>query len=212
MSYLLKALKKAEEERSKLEVGVNDERVAQINNAASLPSWLVVTVISLLVLTVGKIMFFSDLDLIPSEQEADESRLIIAPIETEVIDQQEGSLFIQSTDNSEILTAKELADSDSQSVNTMDKTGLLSKPKSLAQLSKPVLNLIPSLSLESHMYSSVSDYSSAVINGQAYSEGDYIDSNIILKHINADGIVISVGNHLVELPKGITWVSTHHAK
>jgi general secretion pathway protein B len=86
------------------------------------------------------------------------------------------------------------------------------QPRQLAELSAQELNKIPSLSLESHLYSTVAEYSSVVINGQNYSEGDLLSLGVVLNKINANGIVVSVDNILVELPKGITWMSTSYAK
>ena len=108
-----------------------------------------------------------------------------------------------SNDDTDQINNREL--NSSTEVNTF-------KVKQLAELTKYQLNKIPSLSLQSHLYSSVAEYSSVVINGSNYSEGDFINSEIIIKKINVDGIVISLGELLIELPKGISWVSQNNAK
>jgi len=108
-----------------------------------------------------------------------------------------------SNDDTDQINSREL--NSSTEVNKL-------KVKQLAELTKYQLNKIPSLSLQSHLYSSVAEYSSVVINGSNYSEGDFINSEIIIKKINVDGIVISLGELLIELPKGISWVSQNNAK
>lgn len=210
MSYLLKALKKAEEERSRVESGQDDKQVVLTNHASTLPAWLVLVVISLLGLTAGKMLFFGNPHTADEEHYGNTR---VSEINKTEFSEQFSAQAVISPES-----YGQYPDHEKQIIGEGGKSGVPESiepditPKTLAQLSKPILNQIPSLSLESHMYSSVSEYSSVIINGQAYNEGSYLDSNIILKHINADGIVISVGNHLVALPKGITWVSTYHAK
>ncbi len=85
------------------------------------------------------------------------------------------SLFMSeqdSNDDTNQINERELGSS--AEVNTL-------KVKQLAELTKYQLNKIPSLSLQSHLYSSVAEYSSVVINGSNYSEGDFINSEIIIK-------------------------------
>ena len=125
--------------------------------------------------------------------------VLIAPGSSEPLFEPEQT----SNDDTDQINNREL--NSSTEVNTL-------KVKQLAELTKYQLNKIPSLSLQSHLYSSVAEYSSVVINGSNYSEGDFINSEIIIKKINVDGIVISLGELLIELPKGISWVSQNNAK
>lgn len=79
--------------------------------------------------------------------------------------------------------------------------------KSLAGLNDDEKSVLPNIEFQSHMLSSVSEYSSVIVNGQALGEGDYLDSNVVVFEINSVGMVLKVGGLYVEVPKGISWVN-----
>ena len=81
--------------------------------------------------------------------------------------------------------------------------------KQLEQLSKEVLQLIPSLQLESHIYSSAEEFRSVVINGRSFKQGQFVSIDVVLEQITEDGIVINVASQLIALPKGISWVASN---
>lgn len=235
MSYLLEALKKAEQERAQVTDGEAVTAVAQ-SSKSSLPIWLPVVIISLFVVTVYKLFFSEAVDAVNNVEIAvsDVAVTDVAGKQQSKFSDTSGKKFQgQLTENAyqikadEVLVepvAQELEVEEAsfvaevgnanhfQKIETTTGNVTEYKPKQLAELSPSVLNRIPSLSLESHLYSSVAEYSSVVINGRSFSEGDYIRSDVIINKINSNGIVISVGEHLVELPKGISWVSTNYAK
>jgi hypothetical protein len=239
MSYLLQALKKAEEDRSRL-VDTEELTIQPAVNKSSLPNWLMALVAALLILTIVKLIYGLGSEQVnkPVAQLGDQGGGQSALLNQTASgnDQQEekkadpqysgyvlqdGETLIRpavkSSDEFESELAKVAANTGqgSNSGSKIETSATLEEslqPRQLAELSKAELNKIPSLSLESHLYSSVAEYSSVVINGQAYSEGSFLSSDVVLKKINANGIVILVGANLVELPKGITWVSTNYAK
>ena len=81
--------------------------------------------------------------------------------------------------------------------------------KQLEELSKEMLQYIPSLQLESHIYSSAEDYRSVVINGRSFKQGQFVSTDVVLEQITEDGIVINVGSQRIALPKGISWVASN---
>lgn len=242
MSYLLDALKKAEAERASLESDELHQASVELPKASVLPGWVVWVVVSLLLVTFFQLFFDDQKEVVDGEyelaaEETGRSSLILPdtrPILSEALATQkikeaevksedesyqlkQGEVLIKpSTVSPNLIGTEREISSESEleggfkaeSNNSKD----LDQPRQLAELTKGQLSRIPSLSLESHLYSSVAEYSSVVINGKTYAEGDYLSSKIIIKHIDANGIVISLGDLLVELPKGISWVSTNHVK
>ena len=230
MSYLLKALERAEEERLNLEVESTDAPQALSQKESVLPVWMVLIVITLLGVTIWKLFEPSGSEVLTltaqSKQAVSDAPDPIMPAQKPALVVKDGVIALDDAADSYELKNGEVFIIPSSSVvteNNKTPSELLSlkkpvsnkannKAKQLAELSRSELNMIPSLALESHLFSSVAKYSSVVINGGTYVEGDYINADIIIKKINAEGILISLGNLLVELPKGITWVSNKHVK
>jgi hypothetical protein len=239
MSYLLQALKKAEADRSRL-VDTEALAIQPAVSKSSLPTWLIALVATLLILTIVKLIYgfaseqvnepvaqslergggqSARLNQIASGNDKQEEKKADPQYSAYVLQNGETLIrpAVESSDEFESELAKVAANTGlgSNSGSPVESSAAIevsSQPRQLAELSKAELNTIPSLSLESHLYSSVAEYSSVVINGQAYSEGSYLSSDVVIKKINANGIIILVGANLVELPKGITWVSTNYAK
>ncbi|MFT6154709.1 MAG: hypothetical protein ACJAYK_002686 [Crocinitomicaceae bacterium] len=211
MSYLLEALKKAEEDR--LSLGDTEENLLPIAHFKSnLPMGLIAVVIIVLFATIIKL--FSKP---PTEQlnDLDTSQISkdIVPLKASEYVLLRGETLIEPGNKLQEspAVAQQLLTVATQN-EQVSVAATTKKALQLAELSPQQLNKIPSLSLESHLYSTVAQYSSVVINGQNHSEGDLLSAGVVLKSINANGIVISVDGTLVELPKGITWMSSSYAK
>lgn len=191
MSYLLDALKKAEQERK---LGEQSELplYTEPQVKATLPVWLVVLILVVLGLSVFKIMSGSSDDSV-SDEIYEEKSAVSSAFEISDVNPEEKSLTAVS---------KPVA----ESIDTMQAV-----PKELSELDAATLSKIPSLNLESHIYSPAAEYRSVVINGQSYSEGSLLAAGVVLNEITQTGIVIKVGEQFVVLPKGISWVSTKHA-
>jgi hypothetical protein len=232
MSYLLEALKKAEEDRLRLDDTPESLQLVAPSKS-SLPMGLIALVIIVLLATLFKL--FSQ----PSDQSLSEplSEQVNPLSNQPIVDSTDAVKFVELNESVVSNNTNEYVLKNGETLiqpeNTQDQqAAVLSKqaPESIAQyqpavteinsdqarqlaeLSAQELNKIPSLSLESHLYSTVAEYSSVVINGQNYSEDDLLSLGVVLSKINANGIVISVDGILVELPKGITWMSTSYAK
>jgi len=218
MSYLLDALKNAEHERKQ---GEQSELplYTEPEIKAALPVWLIAVIVTLLALTFFKLFFdgtetgeavsVDDSEMIServeysqikSSAQSDLGESNSTGIETSatVSDQLEGSV-----------APKDVAPKDVVPKNVVPKNVV---PKELAELDRGTLSLIPSLSLESHIYSPAADYRSVIINGQSYGEGSLLSADVALFEITQTGVVLKVGEQYVVLPKGISWVSTKHAK
>ncbi|MGR6873803.1 general secretion pathway protein GspB [Pseudomonas sp. HK3] len=206
MSYLLKALEKAEQERQQNVSAEQGEPVIR-QHKASLPMGLVVVVVLILLLTLwqawpSKESALSDGDMqINSEFQSQES------VSRESIFNESASTELDEEKNT---------DPTSQANNGVSQMPVQPmappKPKDLSQLTTNELAMIPSLNLASHIYSSAPDYRSVVINDQTYKEGALIQAGLKLEEINQSGIIINIHGQRVELPKGISWVASKHAK
>ena len=180
-------------------------------SSASLPGWLVLIVLAFLVITVVK-LFSNDSQVVPIAEQTVE---------------QEVEFFVQSVLEPTSGNAQEniqnkleenvpLSDSEPVVIKPVMVSEELSlqKPKiyQLGELPKDVLDIIPTISLESHIYSSAAQYRSVVINERTFNEGMYISNQVVLQEITSTGIVINVAGRQIALAKGVSWVSAKHVK
>jgi hypothetical protein len=193
MSYLLKALEKAEQERQQNLQSDNTETVTQVQKA-SLPKSLVVVVVVLLALTLWQVW--------PNKQ---------TPLESNTIEQYDEE-FTNKENSIEISEVNESVETQGAPQENIAALPVNVKPKDLSELTPQELARIPSLNLASHIYSSAAEFRSVVINDQAYKEGALIRPGLKLEEINQNGIVINIHGQKVELPKGISWVASQNAK
>ena len=199
MSYLLKALQKAEQERQQTIQAEHDEPV-MIQPKSSLPMGLVLVIVLLLIVTLWQVWpnKVDDYDHAVAEGarlEAPKSLLTSTP---------------KNFDTTGLSSSE--AENVQKSAIEPQPTTVVDKPKDLSQLTAQELARIPSLNLASHIYSSAAEFRSVVINDQTYKEGALIRAGLILEEINQSGIVINIHGQRVELPKGISWVASQDAK
>lgn len=205
MSYLLKALEKAELERKQNNVS---PEVVQSTVVVSkgLPASVIGVVIAAILLMFWK--------LIPDES-------VTSAVEQEVIVQSTlvepvVNPIIPASEKIKPATALEakikraaVPDREVEVAESVVYELPQNEIKQLEQLSKAVLRDIPSLQLESHIYSSAEDYRSVVINGRSFKQGQFVSTDVVLEKITEDGIVINVANQRIALPKGISWVASN---
>ncbi len=214
MSYLLDALKKAEQERLAAEMAVDSPIQAPVSTA-SLPGWLVLIVLAFLVITIIK-LFSTDSQVMPfAEQTAEqEAKQTAEPIVQSV--RAPASANTQENIQNKLQENVPLTDSEQVVIKPVivPEDFSLQKPKifQLGELPKDVLDLIPTISLESHIYSSAAQYRSVVINERTFNEGMYISNQVVLQEITSTGIVINVAGRQIALAKGVSWVSAKHVK
>ncbi len=198
MSYLLKALNKAEQERQRQSESPTGDAPVVIK-ASHLPKWLLVMIVLVLLLTIIKMFMPDSENLEPGESQ------VLNP------EQQEVSLIEENKKTAG--DAETLIQSQAKTHNQSPEIKReLNKVYQLAQLPKNILDQIPTLSLESHIYSSAALYRSVVINGQSFKEGMLIGANVLLAQITSTGIVIAVAGYEVALDKGVSWVAAKNVK
>ena len=199
MSYLLKALQKAEQERQQ-KIHVEHDEPVMVQQKSSLPIGLVLLVVLLLVVTLWQV-WPSTPDL-GSDDFAEESFSTLSE-----------KIMLKDPANVEkkVLPLPQLENLEAGETESQPAIAL-AKAKDLSQLTTQELAQIPSLNLASHIYSSAPQFRSVVINDQTYKEGALIRAGLILEEINQSGIVINIHGQRVELPKGISWVASQDAK
>ncbi|GAA6133286.1 hypothetical protein NBRC116188_00750 [Oceaniserpentilla sp. 4NH20-0058] len=189
MSYLLKALAKAEQERQQQKQG--DQLSTQVLMVESkLPKSLLVVVFLLVAATIWQ--------LIPKSEPTFEEPSLTQTEPHPISKHQVSSNPVLNDDSNKPLDKPIQPEA--------------VKAKDLYELSTEELARIPSLELASHIYSSAPSFRSVVINGQTYEEGMLIKSGVILDEIIPSGIVINVQGQKVELPKGISWIASQNVK
>lgn len=221
MSYLLKALKKAEQER---EHQIQGQVVAKpiLVASSSLPSGIVWLCVAVLVVTLVKVfMPMEHKEIEPLGQAKEMDVLLAAPLSAPIVPKKKitHDLDDSPSDLAEQPKAKVVMQIEGQVVEMQDPKNKVEiidvkpeAPLELSDLPKEVLSQIPSIALESHIYSSAAQFRSVVINGRTFNEGMMINSNVVLNSITNRGVVLEVAGRKVALDKGITWVASKNAE
>lgn len=185
MSYLLKALEKAQKERE----ATSDNKVEYVERttSASLPKWLVFSILLVLVITILQV-----LGLLDWNASSENTQVESAP---------KVSMLLEKS------TTQQANQSSAESKQKSDEKTQSNKTYTLMELTPSQLSLLPSIELQSHIYSPRSEMRSVIINDQNFKEGDLLSANVGLKEITQKGIVLKVGQINVYLDKGITWVA-----
>lgn len=205
MSYLLKALEKAELERKQNSAS---PEVLQSTLVVSkgLPKSVVLVLAAAVLLMLWKI--------VPQEEVIKEQGVAVIqkPTASTLVKPENEGVNTES----EVIQLHEIIRPDvvgnplvSQTVAPDEGEYPENEIKQLEELSKEMLQYIPSLQLESHIYSSAEDYRSVVINGRSFKQGQFVSTDVVLEQITEDGIVINVGSQRIALPKGISWVASN---
>jgi hypothetical protein len=216
MSYLLKALEKAEQERQQ-NLNPQETLSQPVAAHASLPKGLVVFVVILLAVTLWQVWPSNDTqssqvmesDYLYSEVADSKASDSVTSTEQNSTQQvvEEGSSDLTGS-----LRVVSQQDASPKTLEPVEPVKIAPQAKDLSQLSAQELARIPSLNLASHIYSSAADFRSVVINDQTYKQGDLIEAGLILEEINQSGIVINIHGQKVALPKGISWVASQNVK
>jgi hypothetical protein len=206
MSYLLKALEKAERERKQ-----NSASPEMVQSTMVVSTGLPKSV----VLVLGVAVLLMLWKIIPQEDVIQQQDVVAIkkPAASTLVEPENDVLSTES----EVIRSHEIirpnvvgASPESQAVVESDEGEFPENEiKQLEELSKEMLQYIPSLQLESHIYSTAVDYRSVVINGRSFKQGQFVSTDVVLEQITEDGIVINVGSQRIALPKGISWVASN---
>jgi general secretion pathway protein B len=222
MSYLLKALEKAEKERE--QQTLNETLLpTEVQVASRLPFGVIVFVVLVLSATLIKV-FLSDSKNQLALNEDESANSIVKMVESKPIVQKSQPI---SQSLEPILISPDPAYASSNTVGTDPLKALaepeakevasvveesLNEPLELYALPKSMLAKIPSITLESHIFSSAAEFRSVVINGRTFKEGMMLNAEVVLSSITNKGVVLDVSGQKVSLDKGITWVAAKNAK
>ena len=224
MSYLLKALKKAEQERE-LQAQENSISKPVVAATSSLPSAVIWMCAAVLVLTLVKLLMpVANEEMETLDQVKENGVVLAAKLPTSASPKSENVNELERLPVKQVVLPSpkaitqvknpiaELTEVEAPK-NEGDASDVkLEAPLELGELSKEVLSQIPSIALESHIYSSAAQFRSVVINGRSFNEGMMINSDVVLNSITNRGVVLGVAGRKVALDKGITWVASKNAE
>lgn len=195
MSYLLDALKKAQLERESLQSQTLPIEQHALKSQ-TMPAWLIVVIVVFIGISIFQVLpNKTQQKIAPAERES----AVIVPKQSEM----EIQKFIAEA-------PANVASQPVQANETLQETSIA--PLELTELPAHILRKIPSLSLQSHIYSPDPTYRSVIINDQTFRENMFIEDQVILSEITSQGVNIKVADYLIFLPKGISWVATNRAE
>jgi general secretion pathway protein B len=78
-------------------------------------------------------------------------------------------------------------------------------PIAVEQASENVLSLIPNIEISSHIFSSLPERRSIVVNGERLVEGDFVAPKVQVKEITAKGMVVDVNGWSLVIGRSRGW-------
>lgn len=220
MSYLLKALEKAEQERQQQQNEPKPEQAVVVQQA-SLPKVFIVLALAIVALVAYSILTpsksadsngaFSEESLADTQVETSDAKSnVFVDIENESVSKtdngQRDAKSIRSQQSDQAQQVNEIAPA-VPVVNSEKIQPAKNKPLDLVELDGATLSALPSIRFQSHIYSSAAEFRSVMINDRTIKEGMPIAANVRLTEITPDGIVITVNQQPVSLPKGQDWIA-----
>jgi len=213
MSYLLKALQKAEAER-KAAQEAETLPVQADATAAKLPLSLLLVVLLLLILVAYSVIKPVRTDgepvaLIKEDEAAIEAQApmlpsvnaVAEPVVTKVVTSQG---LQEAESETDVLGAPAVG----AAVSADARSGAQSvEPVELMALTAQQLAQLPSIRFQSHIFSSAADYRSVVINDRTLKQGSLLASGVRVAEITPQGLVLDIQGTLVALPKGQDWIA-----
>ena len=217
MSYLLKALEKAEQERER-QTPNEALPFTHAQEPSRLPMGLMIFIVLALGATLLKVIMPVSQEPV-KENVIDEKEAMTAVLQPEKLNvadapSQNESLLEPILITPDTISGKNFSENTTPVKESSSKEEIAPEEKvlELYELPKNILAKIPTLTLESHIYSSAAEYRSVVINGRTFKEGMMINAQVVLNSITNKGVVLDVSGQKVSLDKGITWVASRNAK
>jgi len=225
MSYLLKALEKAEQERQQ-QPAQEQAPQAVVVQQSSLPKVFIFVALGVFGLVAYSVLkpvapVSVSEELVDEELNAQSLAAVKSkqPNEAQVTDVASTPVLEQIVKTDTKPNPTEIKDSNNVAVEegstvvpeVMPKPTpeLLVEPAplDLVELDSATLNALPTIRFQSHIYSSAADYRTVMINDRTIKEGMPISAKVRLKEITPTGVVISINDQLVALPKGQDWIA-----
>jgi len=213
MSYLLKALEKAEQERQQQSLNDQSPQTVVVQQS-SLPNVFIFVAIGVFALVAYSV--FKPLDPVSVSEDTPEVETNTQPLavvspETKFKQAVVSESFARTDTktnqaNNSNKVAVEKSVSADVATDQSAKVFSESSPLDLVELDAVTLNALPTIRFQSHIYSSAADYRTVMINDRTLKEGMPISATVRLKEITPTGVVIHVNDQLVALPKGQDWI------
>jgi len=225
MSYLLKALEKAEQERQQ-QPAQEQAPQAVVVQQSSLPKVFIFVALGVFGLVAYSVLkpvapVSVSEELVDEELNAQSLAAVKSkqPNEAQVTDVASTPVLEQIVKTDTKPNPTEIKDSNKVAVE--ESSTVVSEvvpkptpellvepvPLDLVELDSATLNALPTIRFQSHIYSSAADYRTVMINDRTIKEGMPISAKVRLKEITPTGVVISINDQLVALPKGQDWIA-----
>jgi general secretion pathway protein B len=218
MSYILQALKKSEQER---ELAAQSPAIMLAEKSSGLerfvandvekpagfiPAWkkgLIALAVLLLVFILGYLLQGSDAEpadrVISEPLPADGNNPSIVPSEAEGVLKE--VVLTEAASQEKAL----LNDVDSEVTELTIPHQIIRPKKAVEQASDDIKLLIPNIVISSHIYSSLPEHRSIVVNGERLVEADFITAEVQIKEITHQGMIIDVNGWPLVVSRSRGW-------
>jgi general secretion pathway protein B len=223
MSYILQALKKSEQER---ELAAQSPAIMLAEKSSGLerlvandvekpagfiPAWkkgLIAPVVLLLVFILGYLFQGSDVEpadrVISEPLPSDGNNPSIVPSEAEGVLKEVVLKEVVLTEAASQEKAL-LNDVDSEVTELTIPHQIIRPKKAVEQASDDIKLLIPNIVISSHIYSSLPEHRSIVVNGERLVEADFITAEVQIKEITHQGMIIDVNGWPLVVSRSRGW-------
>ncbi|MEH6447204.1 MAG: general secretion pathway protein GspB [Oleispira sp.] len=217
MSYILQALKKSEQERelaaqspaimfAEKSSGIERLVANNVEKPASFPAWqkgLIALAALLLVLVLGYLLQGSNVkpaDRISGElMSVDRLNPAIVPSEAE-------GVLKEVVLTEAVSQEKALLNQVDNEITELAIPHQIIRPKrAVEQASDDIKLLIPNIVISSHIYSSLPEHRSIVVNGERLVEADFITAQVQIKEITHQGMIIDVNGWPLVVSRSRGW-------
>lgn len=203
MSYILEALKKSQQEREAIAAEHPPVFTQAVSTDKAYKTTLLLTILFISVLLLAILLFFT----LKSTPHNTEQVIQIKPAKTLTTKIEMVERVISPPEVQTVVEAENLLDSESkEAAKKEDDNGRQTaavQERRLPPLDS--LRKIPALIINSHIYSSLPEKRSVTINNKTQREGDYLTSDVFIKEITAQGLIIEVDGWPLNISRQQGW-------
>lgn len=203
MSYILEALKKSQQEREAIAAEHPPVFTQAVSTDKAYKTTLLLTILFISVLLLAILLFFT----LKSTPHNTEQVIQIKPTKTlttkiEMVERVISPPEVQTVVEAENLLGSESKEAAKKEDDNGRQTAAVQERR-LPPLDS--LRKIPALIINSHIYSSLPEKRSVTINNKTQREGDYLTSDVFIKEITAQGLIIEVDGWPLNISRQQGW-------
>lgn len=203
MSYILEALKKSQQEREAIAAEHPPVFTQAVSTDKAYKTTLLLTILFISVLLLAILLFFT----LKSTPHNTEQVIQIKPTKTlttkiEMVERVISPPEVQTVVEAENLLGSESKEAAKKEDDNGRQTAAVQERR-LPPLDS--LRKIPALIINSHIYSSLPEKRSVTINNKTQREGDYLTSDVFIREITAQGLIIEVDGWPLNISRQQGW-------